>query len=113
MAGRIALLDRSPHSIVYVACLAETVIAWMHVSIGYHLQSEPYCEIGGLVVSSSMRGLGIGAQLVTKAEHWAREQGISSMLVRSRSTRQAAHRFYLREGYTQTKTSAVFTKQLP
>jgi hypothetical protein len=26
--------------------------------------------------------------------------------------REAAHRFYLREGYERTKTSAVFTKKL-
>jgi hypothetical protein len=37
---------------------------------------------------------------------------LKSIVVRSRATREAAHRFYLREGYTQTKTSAVFTKSL-
>jgi hypothetical protein len=33
------------------------------------------------------------------------------MLVRSRVTREQAHRFYLREGYELTKTSAVFSKR--
>lgn len=112
MAKRIEQLQHATRHAVYVACLAEAVIGWMDISIGQHLQSEPYCEIGGLVVSNSFRGSGIGRQLVAKAEQWAKEQGVSNMLVRSRVTREAAHRFYLREGYTQTKTSAVFSKTL-
>jgi hypothetical protein len=46
------------------------------------------------------------------AEEWARQQGLGNIVVRSRATREAAHRFYLREGYAQTKISAVFTKIL-
>ena len=41
---------------------------------------------------------------------WAREHGFGSILVRSQVMREDAHRFYLREGYAQTKTSAVFSK---
>jgi hypothetical protein len=33
--------------------------------------------------------------------------------VTSRSTREDAHRFYLRDGYERIKTSAVFEKVLP
>lgn len=112
MARRIQDLRHAPNHTVYVACESQNVIAWIDVSLGHHLQSEPYCEIGGLVVASAFRGSGIGRALVDKAEGWARERGVSNMLVRSRITREAAHRFYLRAGYTQTKTSAVFSKQL-
>jgi GNAT superfamily N-acetyltransferase len=56
------------------------------------------------------RSHGVGRRLVAVAEEWARQHGLKSIVVRSRATREAAHRFYLREGYTQTKTSAVFTK---
>lgn len=112
MAQRIELLERTPQHVVYVACLSQEIVGWIDLSIAHHLQGDPYCEIGGLVVASSARSGGIGRQLVAKAEQWAKEQGVSTMLVRSRVTREAAHRFYLREGYTQTKTSAVFSKQL-
>jgi hypothetical protein len=37
---------------------------------------------------------------------------LEDTIVRSRITREAAHRFYLREGYTIEKTSLVFSKQL-
>ena len=112
MIQRIEQLLRLPHHVVYVACLSQTVVGWIDIGIGHHLQGEPYCEIGGLVVASALRSSGIGHQLVMKAEQWAKDQGISNMLVRSRVTREAAHRFYLRAGYAQTKTSAVFTKYL-
>lgn len=112
LAQRIERIKHSPHHVVFVACLSQIVVGWIDVSIAQHLQSEQYCEIGGLVVSSSVRNQGIGRELVLKAEQWAKDNAVSNMLVRSRLTREAAHRFYLREGYTQTKTSAVFTKQL-
>lgn len=112
MAERIAQLQRWPHHAIFVACLAETVVGWVDLVIAQHLQGEPYCEIGGLVVAASVRSMGIGRQLVARAEQWAKAQGVTNMLVRSRITRQAAHRFYLREGYVHSKTSAVFSKQL-
>jgi hypothetical protein len=34
------------------------------------------------------------------------------MVVRSQIKRDAAHRFYLREGYEQVKTSHIFAKLL-
>jgi len=98
--------------VVYVACLAGGVVGWIDVGVTRHLQSEPRAEIGGLVVASEARGAGIGRLLVECAEGWARQRGLKSVVVRSQIAREAAHRFYLREGYARTKTSAVFTKTL-
>lgn len=77
-----------------------------------HLQSKPFALIGGLVVKDGMRGMRIGKKLCEQAEAWAREQGVQTVRVTSRSTRQDAHRFYLREGYSDVKTSRVFEKIL-
>jgi GNAT superfamily N-acetyltransferase len=110
MRQRIASLSRN--HVVFVACLSEEVAGWIDVSVTHHLQSEPRCEIGGLVVSSNFRSRGIGRVLVARAEQWARERGLLSVVVRSQIAREGAHNFYLREGYARTKTSAVFTKQL-
>jgi GNAT superfamily N-acetyltransferase len=84
----------------------------MDLSISHHIQSGAYVEIGGIVVASEARGAGIGARLVAAAEEFARSQGISKVLVRSQVAREDAHRFYLREGYERTKTSAVFQKRV-
>jgi len=107
---RIGSLMGLADHVVYVACLSDEVVGWIHVSETRHLQAEPRAEIGGLVVSSKVRNGGIGQQLVARAEDWARQRGLKTVVVRSRLDREGAHRFYLREGYTRTKTSAVFTK---
>lgn len=112
MRQRIAAnLRRTDHA-VFVAVVDGVVSGWIDVGIVQHLQGEPYGEIGGLVVSSTCRSLGIGCQLVARAETWVRDQGVPQMLVRSRIKREDSHRFYLREGYARTKTSAVFTKSI-
>jgi GNAT superfamily N-acetyltransferase len=112
MRARIDQLAVRPDHGAYVACVGGRVVGWIHVSAVHHMQSEPRAEIGGLVVDASVRGAGIGARLVARAEQWATEHGLGSILVRSQIMREAAHRFYLREGYTRTKTSAVFSKVL-
>ena len=110
MRAHLDALSASADHGVFVACLDGAVVGWIHVAAVLHMQSDPRAEIGGLVVSASVRGRRSGAALVARAEAWAREHGFGSILVRSQVTREDAHRFYLREGYTRTKTSAVFSK---
>jgi GNAT superfamily N-acetyltransferase len=111
MQRRIETLDRNLRAVL-VACSNGGVIGWIDVCEVHHLQSGAYAEIGGLVVSDTCRSKGIGAQLVAAAERWACDRGLNRMVVRSQVAREAAHRFYLREGYRRTKTSVVFTKEM-
>lgn len=97
---------------VFVAELRGEVVGWVDVSLEYRLQSQMFGFIGGLVVKDGMRGAGIGKLLCNRAEQWSREHGAKKIRVTSRSTREAAHRFYLRDGYRQVKISMVFEKQL-
>ena len=96
----------------FVAELNGEVAGGIEVSLAHHLQSEPFGLIGGLVVREGLRGGGLGRQLCQEAERWTREQGVNQIRVTSRSTREAAHRFYLRDGYRQVKVSMVFEKTL-
>ncbi len=112
MVQRIEAMKHLKDRVIYVACLSDIAVGWIDVGLVHHLQAEPYGEIGGLVVASTVRSGGIGRQLLERAEQWVRERGLTKMLVRSRISREDAHRFYLREGYERTKTSAVFTKSL-
>jgi len=112
MGARIARLTGSRDHGVFVACAGDEVIGWIHVSAVEHMQSAPRAEIGGLVVADAWRSGGVGARLVARAEAWARDAGFAELLVRSQIAREAAHRFYLREGFARTKTSAVFSKAL-
>ena len=112
MEARIRSYALLTDRVVFVACRDGIVIGWIDVGIVHHLQVEPNGEIGGLVVSHACRSSGIGAKLVSRAEEWVKERGVTRVVVRSNITREAAHRFYLREGYERTKTSAVFSKTL-
>jgi len=118
MADRIrSIIDLPDHasfvaSLVHDSAGAQGIVGWIDIGVTYHLQAEKYVEIGGLVVSSTARSLGVGRLLVARAEKWALERGIPTMHVRSQIARERAHRFYLREGYLRTKTSAVFSKKL-
>ncbi|HEU5402066.1 MAG TPA: GNAT family N-acetyltransferase [Terriglobales bacterium] len=113
MERRLAHLADDPKHAILVARLEKgEVVGWIDVGIVFHLQSGSYCEIGGLVVSESVRGRGIGRDLVVAAERWAAARGLKKVVVRSNAIRADAHRFYLRENYIMVKTSAVFEKLL-
>jgi GNAT superfamily N-acetyltransferase len=110
MRGRI--VDLTLQHAVFVAELDHRVVGWIDVGLSFHLQSGVRGEIGGLVVSAESRNQGIGRELLLRAEQWAREKGMSEVLLRSNAKRTDAHRFHLRENYEQIKTSAVFIKKL-
>jgi GNAT superfamily N-acetyltransferase len=112
MQSRIEALDGNCRAVL-VACIDDRVAGWIDVCEVHHLQSGGYAEIGGLVVSEECRSRGIGATLLSAAEKWAAERGLNRVVVRSQVKREAAHRFYLREGYRIAKTSVVFTKDVP
>lgn len=110
---RLAELADHPHDIVLVATDAEDEpVGWIHVARVARLQSVATAEIQGLVVGSGHRSSGIGADLVAAAEAWARDRGAERIVVRSRNTRERAHRFYERLGYDHEKVSHVFARSL-
>ena len=96
----------------FVACVGGEVVGWIEVSLERRLQYPQFALIGGLVVREGMRGMGIGRRLCEEAERWGVERGVSRIRVTSRSTREDAHRFYLRDGYESVKTSMVFEKKV-
>jgi GNAT superfamily N-acetyltransferase len=114
----IAELSSCPErQIALVACLeTETgteIAGWIEAAILHELQSPPHCFISGLVVREGRRSLRIGKRLCAEVERWSGEQGVATLRVTSRMSREGAHRFYLREGFRQVKIWAVFEKILP
>ena len=96
----------------FVAEIAGEVIGWVEVSLERRLQSDTFGMIGGLVVKDGVRSHGVGRLLCRRAEEWSRQKGVKKIRVTSRSTREAAHRFYLRDEYEVVKTSLVFEKTM-
>jgi len=105
------VLDDPCHA-VFVAQCPEGVVGWVHALQVIYLEEGPFTEIGGLVVASTHRGEGIGAQLMAAAESWSRSQGISLVRLRSNTIRERAHAFYKRLGYEITKSQFAFRKVL-
>lgn len=107
------LADEATATAVLVATDgADRPIGWIHLAVQTSLADEPAVDLRGLVVAEGARSEGIGADLLRAAEAWARERGLDRIVVRTRTTRERAHRFYEREGFTLTKTSRVYAKAL-
>jgi GNAT superfamily N-acetyltransferase len=112
LRSRHELIDRREDELVLIAERAGAIVGWVHVFAAVRLESEPFAELGGLVVRSDARGTGIGHALLASAEAWARERGFRDMCVRSNVLRERAHAFYNECGYHSSKTQRVFVKRL-
>lgn len=88
------------------------VIGWLELQLQEFVTSGPEMMICGLVVEEERRGRNIGRLLLEAAEACSRAKGLKAIRVRSRTSREAAHRFYLRHGYEIVKSQHVFKKSL-
>jgi GNAT superfamily N-acetyltransferase len=113
--ARLARLARAgDRAVVLVAADADDrPLGWAHVEIRDQLVTQPAAQLMALIVADGARNRGVGAELVRAAEAWSVERGCGVMLVATRVTRVAAHRFYRRQGYALVKTSHLFEKPLP
>lgn len=108
LVRRFSRLLAEPSHAAFVALEDGEVAGWLHVFLAVHLESDPYAEIGGLVVAEAWRSRKVGARLVARARAWAVERGVPTLRVRSRVEREAAHRFYRRQGFAEVKRQVVF-----
>ncbi len=109
-AGFLAnLQDRNMH--YQLAVLDGTIIGMIGLHMQFHLHHARWIgEIQELVVMPQARSLGIGSQLLAWAEDYARQAGAELTELSTSVKRTNAHRFYVREGYTQSHFR--FTKPL-
>jgi len=63
-------------------------------------------QIEDVVVSGSYRGQGLGERLMREVIHVAKEKGISSLSLTSRSSRVAANKLYQKLGFAVRETNA-------
>ena len=109
---RIEAMVRSEDRVAFAAVREAELVGWIDAAVERHLQAEDAVVIGGLVVGETARGCGVGKRLCGEVEQWARERGFARVRVRSQIKRADAHRFYLRDGYRQVKTSLVLEKEI-
>ncbi|MHB1208097.1 MAG: GNAT family N-acetyltransferase [Acidimicrobiales bacterium] len=89
---------------VLVASKGDEVVGVCQLMVFPHFQhTGGWCaELESVHVRSDMRGRGIGAMMLTRAEELARERGCYRLQLTSRNVRHDAHRFYVRNGFELT-----------
>jgi len=88
------------------------VVGWIHAFKCVFLESNPFIEIGGLVVDEEHRGKGVGKKLIEKIREWSMAKDVHCIRVRSNVKRKEAHQFYLNNGFTEVKEQKVFQADL-
>lgn len=110
---RFRALGDSPDSRILIAEGPDgAVLGWIHVFGKRLLVSDPYAEIGGLVVDEAVRGQGVGSALMASAEAWARERGYEVVSIPTNVIRVEAHEFYKSRGYQVLKSQYKLRKRL-
>jgi GNAT superfamily N-acetyltransferase len=111
MRRRIEQIGEDGDCLLLVAESGASIVAWVLVHVCRLVTSECIAQVSGLVVDETHRNSGIGALLMERAERWAQENKCRGVLLSSRSTREDAHNFYKRLGYSHVKTQEVFLKK--
>jgi GNAT superfamily N-acetyltransferase len=109
---RFRFLLGSPEHEIIIATENSKVVAWMHLGINHILEDEDFAQLAAIIVSEDKRSSGLGAHFLKIAEVWAKFHGYSQIRLHSSIAREQAHKFYLKNGYSHTKSSKLFVKEL-
>ncbi len=111
-AGWRAVTANDDAAVLVATDPQDRAIGWLHVELKRTLVAPMTAQIMALIVDERARGGGVGRELVAAADAWAVARGCQRLMVATRVTRERAHRFYLREGFSLDKTSHIFEKSL-
>jgi GNAT superfamily N-acetyltransferase len=95
---------RAAHGDVLVAEYDGTVAGVLQVMLLEHLQHAggKVAEVESVHVDEAYRRHGVGAALLDAAVGWAAAQGCYRVQLTSHETREGAHEFYAKRGFTPT-----------
>lgn len=107
-----SLLEDSEHAVFVAELPVGQVVGWVHGYMYKLFYSEPMTEVAGLVVDKECRGQGVGKELMTAIEDWAKEKDCFMVSLRSNVIRKEAHTFYKNIGYDLVKEQYTFRKRI-
>ena len=105
--ARLRLLDDSERELL-VADAPDGLAGFIDVHVQRVIESEPYGEVGGLVVGASHRGTGLGAALLAAAADWSRARDLERLWIRANLARVGPHEFYVAVGCRTVKDQRVY-----
>jgi N-acetylglutamate synthase-like GNAT family acetyltransferase len=109
---RLVEIIASKHNCAFVIANHGNVIGWIHGFYTLRIESDPFVEIGGLVIDEQYRQKGIGRILVQKVTDWAKLKKVGAIRVRCNAIRKEAHQFYNRIGFKEVKEQKIFYRPL-
>jgi GNAT superfamily N-acetyltransferase len=101
------LLNHSDYC-VFVVSANETIIGWIHGFYSLRVESDPFVEIGGMVIDEKYRNKGVGRLLIKKVTEWAHLKECNHIRVRCNIFRKETHQFYHAMGFYEMKEQKVF-----
>jgi GNAT superfamily N-acetyltransferase len=104
---RLRLLE-DPERELLVAVAADGLAGFIDVPVLRVVESDPYGEVGGLVVGAPHRGAGLGAALLAAAADWSRVRGLERLWIRANLARVNPHEFYAAVGCRTVKDQRVY-----
>ena len=104
---RLRLLEDRERELL-VAVAADGLAGFIDVHVQRVVESEPYGEVGGLVVGAPHRGAGLGAALLAAAADWSRARGLERLWIRANLARVGPHEFYEAVGCRAVKDQRVY-----
>jgi len=109
---RLQAVLQDGNNCVFVAVVDEKIIGWIHGFYTVRVESDPFTEIGGLVVDENYRRQNIGKLLINKIVEWALARENKTVRVRCNTIRKGSHQFYLALGFAEVKEQKIFQIQL-
>lgn len=107
-SARIKRINNSNENCAFVALVDGEVVGWIHGFYTLRVESDPFVEIGGLIVDENYRNLKIGKQLIENVNLWAKKHQVKKLKVRCNIKRTESHRFYEQIGFKENKRQIAF-----
>jgi len=98
--------------VIYVLQEEGYIIGWVHGIYSLRIESDPFVEIGGLVIDKEHRKLGLGKSLVDKIVEWSLSKNCGQIRVRCNVIREEANIFYKKIGFSEIKQQNVYDLKL-
>jgi ribosomal protein S18 acetylase RimI-like enzyme len=98
--------------VLYVLSKGDQVRGWIHGIYSLRIESDPFVEIGGLVVDKDFRRQGAGNFLVHKIAEWSLLRNCHTIMVRCNIMRKEANAFYSSIGFKEIKQQKVYSMEI-
>ena len=105
-------ITKNHNHVLYVLWNGDQVRGWVHGIYSLRMESDPFVEIGGLVVDKDFRRQGAGKFLVGKIVEWSLLRNCHTIKVRCNIIRKEAHVFYSSVGFKEIKQQKVYDMKI-